>query len=250
MNYFKTKDLAIARGLDIKDFKSPEFDYNDKRVDLQHHIRIIPDKDTPRIIQHFENKSDFYDVGVQGLPSNTEIGSRRITAYDEGFSEYLTRHLAGHLKPKILNEYSFVDWQSQNPEQLNYWVPLGASTVFRYMRYRNGSKHYTHYDAPFVNPENPLIRTLMSGVLYLTNSNSCATCMIDDNQQHIPFVERNHSDWDRETEKFEIRDKFPSLRGSILLFDHQKAHCVTEHTGDNDRIIIRFDVTYQAIGKL
>lgn len=257
MEYFTTRS-HLPSGCRIKNFSDFTVDkrhYNAKNPTSgdygpERFYDILIHGECEKIIEHFEKDASFYDVGVQGLPSNTEVGSRRITAYDEGFSRFLTSILASRLSPVILDEYSPVDWQSQNPGKLNYWVPLGVSTMFRYMRYRRGSQHYTHYDAPYIHPENPLIRTLQSGVLYLTDSASCCTCFVDDKQSGKPFVKRNHSDWDRETLKEEIVARYRSVSRSALLFFHQLPHFVTKHEGDNDRIIIRFDVTYRAVGRV
>jgi hypothetical protein len=196
---FDTKDLAVAKGIPIKHF-SLAMSLNSlwhKRKDEIVYIEnvISPDIDIKHIIEHFEKDSKLYDVGVQGLLSNgDEIGSKRVTVYDEGFANYLTTRIIGQLRPLVLNEYSRVDWQSQNPLGYNYAVPVCVSNVFRYMKYTKGGKHNTHYDAPFIHPENPLIRSLMSGVLYLT-TNDCSTRFINDSQDNLPFVKRNHQDW-------------------------------------------------------
>ena len=110
-------------------------------------------------------------------------GSKRITNYDIKFANYLNHILSGKLPSVInLNDYSPVDWQSQNPEKYNVWAFEGVSPVFRYMEYTQGSEHFPHYDAPFISKENPLVRTLMSGVLYLTTNKSGATGFIIDGQ--------------------------------------------------------------------
>lgn len=258
MNYFTSKDVAIERGLTVKDFSYERGfivkEFADSRNVVRNDIlwieNAINSSDIQDTINHFEANAKFYDVGVQGLPSNTEVGSRRITVYDEGFAKFLTDRLHHSLTPQIMNPYSRVDWISDNPEMLNYWVPLGISTAFRYMRYRNGSQHYVHYDAPFKTPNDPLTRTLKSGVLYLTDSYSCGTGFVNDGQSLIPFVNRNHDDWERPANDHEIYQWRPSRADNVLLFDHQLPHYVSEHKEDTDRIIIRFDVMYKAIGKI
>lgn len=248
---FSTKDVAIAKGIPVKEFGGVNgYKPSHWGDDITKIENVLIFSEVEAIIEHFEKDSQFYDVGVQGLPSNTAVGSKRVTVYDEEFAKYLTPKLASHLEPMHMNTYDRVDWISENPDKLNYWVPIGVSNVFRYMKYPPGSPgHYTHYDAPFKHPDNPLIRTLKSGVVYLT-SNDCLTRFIRDGQNDIPFVERDHSDWDRPTLDVEVYRTIGTNKGTAVLFDHQLAHDVSANLDEKERIIIRFDILYMAVARI
>ena len=244
-----TKELAVVKGIPIKHFPLKPYDYNPSK-NVQYIEDLIGPETIEKFIKHFETDSSFYDVGVSGYSDpETEVGSSRVTVYDEGFARLLSTILQNHLKPLILDKFSRVDWQSQNPDELNYAVPLCVSSVFRYMKYKKGGKHFTHYDAPFVIPDNPLIRSLQSGVLYLT-TNNCSTRFIKDGQYGLEFLDRNHEDWTREARSEEVEASFRSKKGACLLFNHQFAHDVSEQRDEDVRIIIRFDIMYHLIAKV
>lgn len=262
MTFLNTQDYALSKGLVIK-----EFDLNSSII-LKHlkpkdgvkltpkRFKIFSERICNEIIQHFEHGSKFYPVGFQGKSDvlhEEEIGSYRVTTHDVNFAKFLTSYLLSSytslLTPITFDEYSPVDWQSDNPDGLNYWIPLHVSPVFRYMKYGKGGKHATHYDQTFKLPENPLIRTMQSGVLYLS-TNEVYTRFINDEQDDLLFVNRNHNDWERETLNSEVIDESKSEKGKVLLFPHYLPHDVSENFEDEERIIIRFDIFYQAVGKI
>ena len=195
--------------------------------------------------------NDFYDVGVNGYLDDQAPdgkGSKRITNYDIKFANYLNHILSGKLPSVInLNDYSPVDWQSQNPEKYNVWAFEGVSPVFRYMEYTQGSEHFPHYDAPFISKENPLVRTLMSGVLYLTTNKSGATGFIIDGQNEVLFEDRDTSDWSRQATLDEVESWELPVKGKLLIFPHQVCHTVFPLLEDEKRIIIRFDIFFRAL---
>lgn len=213
----------------------------------------VPDYICDSLIAMFNtfNAKDFYDVGATGVADDQYSGakgSKRVTNYDISFANYLTNLLSGHLPGVVtLNEFSNVDWQSDNPEKYTVWALEGVSPVFRYMEYTKGSEHFPHYDAPHKSKSDPLTRTLLSGVLYLTTNKSGATGFILDGQESIPFSERNLGDWDRQATRPEIESWQLPNKGSIITFPHQTCHTVFPLLEDDTRIIIRFDVFYTAI---
>lgn len=197
-------------------------------------------------------QDEFYDVGVNGT-SDEEYsvlgkGSRRVTNYDIRFANYLNNILSGHIPSVVkLNEYSPVDWQTDNPDQINVWAFEGVSPVFRYMEYTKGSEHFPHYDAPYLCKEDPLTRTLYSGVLYLTTNQSGATGFILDGQENLPFDKRGLEDWERQATLDEVESWQLPSKGQMLIFPHQTCHTVFPLLEDEKRIIIRFDLFYTAI---
>lgn len=199
-------------------------------------------------VNTFSNE-DKYDVGVNGLPDNDYgVGSNRVTTYDTNFAKYLSEELSPHIPNLLsLNDYYPVDWQSQNEGQYNVWAYEGISPVFRFMTYRKGGEHFPHYDAPYLLPEDPYTRTLMSGVIYLTNNKSGATGFIEDSQNNLKFTERSTADWNRQATKEEVISWSLPQKGKIIIFPHQTCHNVFPLLEDEERIIIRFDIFYTAL---
>ena len=252
MSFLDTQDKAEQLGFKVN--KDLFVVYNTLEQPLISNTALK--REVSSILNRFQSNKTLHPVGVQGLSDLSEkdsIGSLRQTVHDKCLSQFMTQVLWNcpslNISPVVLDEYSPVDWQSQNPDKLNYWIPLHVSPVFRYMEYEEGGEHYTHYDAPYIDKENPLIRTLQSGVLYLT-SNDVYTRFIEDGQENIPFAERKLDDWTVPSTNDQINMAFKSERGSVIVFPHQLAHDVSKHLGGEKRIIIRFDIFYQAVGKV
>lgn len=252
MSFLDTQDKAEKLGFKIN--KELFTVYNTLETPLIDH-NIVKSM-VSSILSRFQKDKELYPVGVQGLSDVSKeelVGSLRQTVHDKALAHFLTEEIwkspSLSITPVVLNEFSPVDWQSQNPDKLNYWIPLHVSPVFRYMEYDEGGEHYTHYDAPYIDKENPLIRTLQSGVLYLTDSD-VYTRFISDGQDSIPFCNRKLSDWTEPAPKNLVDYAVKSEAGQVLVFPHQLAHDVSKHPGGGKRIIIRFDIFYQAIGKV
>lgn len=252
MSFLDTQDKAEQLGFKVN--KDLFVVYNTLEQPLISNTALK--REVNNILNRFQSNKTLHPVGVQGLSDLSEkdsIGSLRQTVHDKCLSHLITQVLWScpslNISPVVLDEYSPVDWQSQNPDELNYWIPLHVSPVFRYMEYEEGGEHYTHYDAPYIDKENPLIRTLQSGVLYLTD-NDVYTRFIEDFQDTLTFSERDLSDWKFPAQKNLVNSAVRSEAGKVLVFPHQLAHDVSKHPGGSKRIIIRFDIFYQAIGKV
>ena len=150
MSFLDTQDRAVELGFKVNEnlfviydsLETPRLDHN------------LFKKDVPIIFNRFQQDKKLHPVGVQGLSDlsrEDSTGSQRQTVHDKCLAQFLTKAIWSSsslsITPVVLDEYSPVDWQSQNPEQLNYWIPLHVSPVFRYMEYSEGGEHYTHYDA-------------------------------------------------------------------------------------------------------
>lgn len=253
MSFLSNQKEALSKGLTLK-----EFDCNSHlNTNIQIKEMMVFDAvECKNIIQHFEQDSNFHPVGIQGksdISKDDQIGSYRVTVHDENFSKYLTKVLWNlmqcRLTPVVFDDHSPVDWKSDNPNKLNYWVPAHVSPVFRYMKYQEGGKHAVHYDATYKVKDNPLIRTVLSGVLYLTD-NKVYTRFINDYQDNLKFEERDHEDWTEDARESDIIKTVMSEQGKVLLFPHYLAHDVSKNYEGKERIIIRFDVFYQAVGKV
>lgn len=209
------------------------------------------DIDNHKIIQRFQQyKKQLYPVGVQGLSNigkEEEIGSHRVTVHDKALADYLTPRILSNLSPLIeLDEFSPVDWKSYfDDSERSEWELLGVSPVFRYMEYSKGGKHNPHYDSEYIQSEN--VRTLFSGVLYLT-TNDVYTRIIDDQQSELPFKQRNVEDWKEGLkDPKKVHHLFPSKANYVSIFPHRLCHDVTENKEEKLRIIIRFDILCKRI---
>ena len=198
-------------------------------------------------------KDQFYPVSTSGKQEAETLGkgSVRLTNYDPGFAQYLTEELSALIPAQLqFNETSCCDWQSQNPKEYNVWNFFGISPVFRYMKYTKDSWHVPHYDASHYNKEDPLVRTLYSGVLYLTTNKSGATAFINDEQFQTSFNQRDLSDWTRQARYDEIINWSLPSKGKIIIFPHGMCHSVFPLLEDEERIIVRFDLFYSAYSKI
>lgn len=174
----------------------------------------------------------------------------RIRNYDINFAKYLSDALATSLPAQLtLNKNSRVDWLSDNPDEYNVWNLIGVSPYFRYLQYNVGSEEYPHYDNTYKAKEDPLTRTLLSGIIYLTDHNSGATAFIDDKQFKIPFTDRKYDQWDTQAKFDDIYEWAIPKRGKMIVYPHGECHSVMPNLDPDPRIVIRFDVFYSAFSK-
>ena len=150
MSFLDTQDRAEKLGFKIN--KELFTVYDTLEMPLIDHN--IVKSTVSSILSRFQKDKELYPVGVQGLSDVSKeelVGSLRQTVHDKALAHFLTKKIwespSLSITPVALNEFSPVDWQSQNPDKLNYWIPLHVSPVFRYMEYDEGGEHYTHYHA-------------------------------------------------------------------------------------------------------
>lgn len=199
--------------------------------------------------------------GYQTADPN-EIGSVRAT----GWGPELSLHLWSKIWEPILSvmldkEYDFVtmddftptDWFKVEGKRKEHrkWRPTGISPVLRFMAYKSGGKHNTHYDMGFdyeAHDPKDKRRTLLSIVWYLNDEPNTGGCtrFIEDHQSHLPIQQRNLDDWIRPAKDDEVIAAKTPQQGGALLFWHRMAHDVQEFTGKS-RIIIRGDIEFTAI---
>jgi len=209
---------------------------------IDDNIRIIENAlthtDTTNLIGLMNQSNNFEGVSVQGIKGCTEIGSVRTSIWSEQLAKEFDRIILPFLpKQYTFNEFYPTDFH-QNNGGVN-WKPIGISPLLRFMRYKAGGQHYTHYDAGFFYTDK--IRTLFSVVVYLTTNKNGCTRFIHDTQSSIPTSKRNH-DTKITNKPEEIYFSSRPIAGNILIFPHRLPHDVELYTGDNDRIIIRGDV--------
>lgn len=204
-----------------------------------------------------QNKSPVSVSGYATADVN-QIGSHRATGWGPELAGQLWHKMQNAIKyalsgHRVMKHNTPTDWYGIPDKRIEYkvWMPTGVSPVLRFMEYKKGGKHNTHYDMGYdyqsVNPWDKR-RTLMSVVWYLNNEPDTGGCtrFIEDNQGHLPIHQRNLDDWVRESSEEEVIAAQAPKAGSALVFWHRMAHDVSEFTG-NSRIIIRGDVEFTAL---
>lgn len=189
-------------------------------------------------------------VKTRGLKTVCQTTVYRTRNYDVNFAKYLSDALAPYLPAQLVfNELSRVDWESDNPEKYNVWNLIGISPFFQYYQYDTGSSHTPHYLTPYNSKDDPLVRTLYSGIIYLDSFDTGATAFVDDKQHKIPYKERNHVEWEEQAQYEDIYEWFLPKRGNIIIFPHGECHTIFPNYSGNPNKIIRFDIYYSAYTK-
>lgn len=224
---------------------------------------FIPDAlsamDCEKLRGVFEEQ-DRAPVAVSGYQTADpdEVGSVRATGWGPELSAQLWNKIAepvNHVMAfhRIMDDMTPTDWFAL-PGKRNehtFWVPTGISPVLRFMEYKCGGKHNTHYDMCFdyeAHDTKDPRRTLLSIVWYLTEepNSGGATRFIEDGQSNLPIQKRNLDDWTRSAREDEVLAKRQPSMGGALLFWHRMAHDVEEFVGKS-RIIIRGDIEFTAL---
>lgn len=210
-------------------------------------IDAFSDDECDSLVKLFMESNIAEPVSIQGrkdIPDD-RVGSVRATAWSEHLAKEMWKKFENVLKVKITTPFTKTDWWQNSV--WNTWKPVEVSPLLRFMRYENHGQHYAHYDAGYIYPDQ-VHRTLMSFVLYLTtNTEGGATRFIKDGQDALPIHSRNHDDWTRESHDNEVIKSIYPKKGNVLLFDHRLCHDVEAYRGKEPRIIIRGDITYEAI---
>lgn len=204
--------------------------------------------DCSQLISLMDTSSNFQKVSVQGNMNDVNdygIGSIRTTAWSPELAEQLNATFKNCISDLHANDKTPTDWWQGNKDRRD-WEFFGVSPLLRFMKYQKGSKHFSHYDAGFIYPDDNY-RTLMSFVIYLTTNSDGHTRFINDNQENISIWDRNHMDWARESMDCEVYFESKPIAGNILVFPHRLCHDVEQYTGDGARIIIRGDLIFKAI---
>jgi len=229
----------------------------------------IPDalskKDCDLLIKLFR-KQKTAPVAVSGYQTAdpNEIGSVRATGWGPELSAQLWEKLCAACSafgvalgseygPVSVNQFTPTDWYAIPGKRKEHtrWIESGISPVLRFMEYRHGGRHNTHYDMGFdyeAHNPNDHRRTLMSVVWYLNEEPHSGGCtrFIEDGQSHLPIWNRKLDDWERSASEDEVLATQQPHRGGALIFWHRMAHDVQEFTG-NSRIIIRGDIEFTAL---
>lgn len=239
--YAKPSDITLPENCVVRPVISPT-----QPLDF-----VLPENVCSTLLATYLTFTDKMErVDNRGLRQVCQAPLYRIRNYDINFAKYLSDALATSLPAQLVfNERSRVDWQSDNPENFNVWNLIGVAPYFRYLQYNSGSEHLPHYDTTHKLKEDPLVRTLYSGIIYLTDNQTGATAFIDDEQHHLKYQDRDHSDWDRQATHDQIYEWSIPKRGNIVVFPHGVCHSVMPNYSGTSRQIIRFDIYYSAYTK-
>lgn len=201
------------------------------------------------------NKRELKPVGVDGYNTDNDllIGSVRSTAWAPNYAKILTKkflHFGIHRNESILgstlDEYSSTDNFDLDGTVYRRAKFLGASPFMRFMKYKEGGYHRTHYDAAFIHPKNKQVRTLCSWVLFLndvTSEEGGKLRFIDDDQWYIKTSERCFDDYKVDTDPKKVLASVQPKAGTVVVFDHRLPHDVELFVG-SERNIIRGDLFF------
>ncbi len=219
----------------------------------------LSDKDCEMLRDLFA-KQERAPVAVSGYQTadSNKIGSVRATGWGPELAKHLWAKIVENLVcylpyPICMDKFKPTDWYGIAGKRLEHtaWEATGISPVLRFMEYKAGGKHNTHYDMGFdyeAHNPNDKRRTLLSVVWYLNDEPNTGGCtrFIEDNQGHLPIQERNLDDWIRSANDDEVIAAKSPKQGGALIFWHRMAHDVQEFTG-HSRIIIRGDIEFTAL---
>jgi 2OG-Fe(II) oxygenase superfamily len=209
---------------------------------------LLSQTECDELIRFMQLSPSLAPVNYQGNPKNAneKTGSIRTNIWSPELAESIWKKLSPFIQPLKANELTLTDWW-QGDRSRTDWRPVAVSPLMRFMRYENHGKHWPHYDAGFIYPDNNL-RSLMSLVIYLTchQRQGGETRMLDDKQSAAIWL-RDHSDWTHQADDSDVRFTCSPQAGRALVFLHRQCHDVAEYTGDDPRIIIRTDIIFEFI---
>lgn len=209
--------------------------------------KVFSEEDCDNLIELMNKAPRFQMVNNQGRINTTDqtYGSQRATIWSPVLADMIWQKVKHELPERIMSDLTATDWWQI--KKYKSWKPVAISPLLRFMKYERGGQHMPHYDAGYIY-DDPIYRTLMSMVIYLTtHKEEGATRFIDDKQGNIPVWERDFSDWTRDCQKEEVLCSVYPERGNVLFFDHRMCHDAEKYEGMDPRIIIRGDVTFKAV---
>lgn len=208
---------------------------------------LLTQSECDALIRLMQSSPQLAPVNYQGNPKNHDenIGSVRTNIWSPELAASIWKKLSSFVAPIKADELTLTDWW-QGDKTRCQWRPVAISPLMRFMRYDKHGKHWPHYDAGFIYPDDNL-RSLLSLVIYLTNHDQGGeTRMLDDKQTAAIWL-RDHSDWTCEADDNSVVVACKPQKGRALVFMHRQCHDVSESTGDTPRIIIRTDVLFEAV---
>jgi NAD+ synthetase len=205
---------------------------------------VLNKKECDDLLKTLQTKS-WIPVGLDGYKNkinrNKEpVGSYRVSTLSDELAILLWNRLKSSIPSiKITENPSNKDF-----DDCSVWVPVGVSSLFRFIKYKKGGALVPHYDSPYVYNENK--RTLMSCVIYLNKlakNIGGETRFIKDPLRDDP--DNNYNDWNHlATPKDVLLTVTPQL-GSALIFDHRILHDSQALLKTGEKIIVRTDIVFE-----
>ncbi|MEU8773528.1 2OG-Fe(II) oxygenase [Streptomyces sp. NPDC048606] len=207
-----------------------------------------------RLIRHFLTPAEvdvltaelasqpFVPVGLDGDAANyadgDPVGHLRATAESETLAAEFYRRLRTFLS-------SDVGPDDPTDSDGKPWKPTAVNPRMRFITYEGGGLLVPHYDSPYFAPDGT--RTLLTVVVYLSyEAVGGETRFIADEQNDLPFAERDFSDWTRPAKPEEILSTHRPEPGDVLLFWHRTLHDSAPIV-EGTKTILRTDVLYEPV---
>ncbi|KAH6665468.1 hypothetical protein B0J14DRAFT_232462 [Halenospora varia] len=185
-------------------------------------------------------------IRVGDRDNNIEIGSYRVTAYDEEIARLLWDRIAPSLAPvRTMGDFTPTDWNGYP-----IWRPVGINPMLRFIRYEKGGALVPHYDSGFDFGDGKR-HTLMSVVITLTppsQESGGNTRFLLDRERFLPLDERDYADHPLLSPSSEVLVVVPAKRGDVLVFDHRILHDASAWNAKDSRIILRTDIIFERCG--
>lgn len=184
-------------------------------------------------------------VGIDGILGHYQpgsaIGSWRASFFSEELSLRLWSRLKGLDFHRTFSEQGHADWQGHST-----WEAVGVNSLFRFILYKPGEGELVaHYDAPYV--ANSELSSLYTLLLYLTDAqDEGATRFLHDEQQCLPFSQRDFSDWSRCALPEEVAFTSMPQAGDALVFEHRLLHDSQPVTRQS-KLVMRSDVMFRKV---
>jgi hypothetical protein len=208
---------------------------------------FLTETECDSLIELMQSSPSLAPVNYQGNPKakDEETGSVRANIWSPDLAEDIWKKLSPFVPPIKANELTLTDWW-QGDKTRREWRPVAVSPLMRFMRYERHGKHWPHYDAGFIYPDDNL-RSLMSLVIYLSSHDQGGeTRMLDDKQTAAVWL-RDHRDWTCEAKDDCVMIACKPQKGRALFFLHRQCHDVSEYYGNKPRIIIRTDILFESV---
>lgn len=190
-----------------------------------------------------ENKSKMSSTDEFGKATNQAYqGAQRLSFYCEEFTKTLAERLLINdcIEPvRFFDEQDNTNWR---PDRL--WKFVGINPMVRVIQYNQGGYLVPHYDDSFV--QNEYRKSLVTLVIILQNN--CiggATRFLIDQQNNLPFEQRDFSDWLVQPQHSQIYKQFKPPAGGALLFDHRLLHD-GQIIESGEKIILRTELMFES----
>ncbi|MEW1635298.1 2OG-Fe(II) oxygenase [Streptomyces sp. NPDC093801] len=207
-----------------------------------------------RVIRHFLTPAEvkafaaelaaqrFAPVGQDGVAANYAEGDPvahlRATADSETLAAEFYRRLRTFLSPEVGSD-------APTDSDGRAWKPAAVNPRMRFVTYEHGGFIVPHYDSPYFAPDGR--RTLLTVVVYLSyEAVGGETRFIADQQNDLPFAQRDFSDWPRLAKPEEILSAHHPEPGDALLFWHRTLHDSAPLL-EGTKTILRTDVLYEPV---